>query len=393
MKRIIFVSFLIFKLIHSSFSIDLLPFSYGEKWGYFSIKSKKIIVNPIYGYAFPFEGNFALVKIDGLFNIQDTLGNLLLNNNAKTIYTEDNKKFTIILNEQYMLFDAENRKVLIDFNKYEKLGHYNEGLISFSKNGKWGYLSVNKDIKEVVPAIYKNAYRFKYGKACVSLNSKYGLISTNGNVLLDFKYKGLIFFDAYNLVKYEAKLIVDKKIGIFYDSKSGLIDTNLNLIVDTIYSHIAESNQNHIVAQVNHLGEEALCGLVEKKTGRVIIPFKYKTIFLLKNSSYVAVNLGEKWGLVNIKKTIKEKSDSLIYDYVSQFWDNGVGEVHINNKKYLVNTKGEKVVNIGFEDIKTLEYGNQIFFECLEQGNFDECIDKSIGSKVSYYTINGEKIW
>lgn len=78
--------------------------------------------------------------------------------------------------------------IVIDFEwenmSIEKLS---EGLLPVSKNGKWGFVNVNTG-KVQIELLYDEIGLFKDGFASVSIDSKWGIIDKDGNIVIPLKY-------------------------------------------------------------------------------------------------------------------------------------------------------------------------------------------------------------
>ena len=81
--------------------------------------------------------------------------------------------------KQYGVFDAHNRKFVVQC-EYEGLGYaYSEGYISAMKNEKLGYLDKYGNV--VIPFCYDSASDFSEGFAVVERYGKYGYVDRYGN--------------------------------------------------------------------------------------------------------------------------------------------------------------------------------------------------------------------
>lgn len=87
--------------------------------------------------------------------------------------------------------DSDARAEKIDRQLFvrfvDQIGTFSEeGLASFEKNGKWGYLNTDGEI--VINAKYDMAYEFSEGLAAVKLADKWGFINPEGKVVIDLQY-------------------------------------------------------------------------------------------------------------------------------------------------------------------------------------------------------------
>lgn len=89
------------------------------------------------------------------------------------------------MNEKWGAYDA-NGNLLIE-PKFDKLGHFNEGLASFRLNRKWGF--VNKKSEIVIEPKFDYASQFNNGFAYVEINGKSGFINKKGRVIIPIIYE------------------------------------------------------------------------------------------------------------------------------------------------------------------------------------------------------------
>ena len=66
-------------------------------------------------------------------------------------------------------------------------------MICVKSNDKWGYL--NSEGENVIPCIYEYVGPFNNGFAEVMQNQKLGVIDINGNLITEFKYDKVDYFE------------------------------------------------------------------------------------------------------------------------------------------------------------------------------------------------------
>lgn len=97
--------------------------------------------------------------------------------------------------------DNNNRKTALDLlmEKYEIIGEENENMISVKdkESGKYGF--INEDCNIVIECIYDTASDFVEGVCIASIDSKFGVINNDGEILIDFKYEDLEWCVEYNI--------------------------------------------------------------------------------------------------------------------------------------------------------------------------------------------------
>lgn len=96
-------------------------------------------------------------------------------------------------------------------------------LLQFTKNGKYGFMSDNGEMK--IPAVFEYAEQFKNGLALVSKDEKIGYINKDGELMIDYQYEEAYDFDQGRAVVVE-------------NDKYGLIDVSGNFILLPNYEDI-----------------------------------------------------------------------------------------------------------------------------------------------------------
>ena len=248
-----------------------------SKWGFFSFSTGKIIIPPIFEYAYPFYGDRAQVKKGGKFGLIDLYGDLVLkiewdninelchSNDPMYIVQKDNKlglsdKFgCLVLKPEWEdIVDAGNsgeETGLLIVKKNDKFGYADrngkiEGsAVTLKEELKWGYIKPKHKGQYISQLIFEEAgYFFKFFHtegtellidrrysfvAPVELEGMWGLIDHKGKMLFhpQFELVGELFSDC---------LIVKR------DGRWGYINNELNLILQ-------EPNCNYLI-----LGEKKL---------------------------------------------------------------------------------------------------------------------------------------
>jgi hypothetical protein len=81
---------------------------------------------------------------------------------------------------------------------------------------------------------------------------------------------------------------------IKYDELWGIMDTNGNVLLEPVYKEIRRFSDNFYPAKNN----DDKIGFLDKK-GKAVIPFEYKDVKFFKNSHCIVSNGKGKWGLIN----------------------------------------------------------------------------------------------
>jgi len=228
---------------------------------------------------------------------------------------------------------------------YENGSPFSEGLACVQKNGKCGF--IDKNGKEAIPFIYYDMSAesedvavstcFKNGMVVLRINEgedsaykmngedKFGAIDKTGKVVISFRYNDLKQTKNSNLFIYSI------------NEKYGIIDKNEKEIVPCIYDWITEyeSGGNGFRASLN--GKE---GILDNKTGKEIIPFKYDAVRY--TDGFYIVSKGDNYSR-NSKKGLFDQTGKeilpLIFDDISEFSD-GLAKAKWNGQDGFIDKDG-----------------------------------------------------
>jgi hypothetical protein len=224
-----------------------------------------------------------------------------------------------------------------DFNiivpaKYTQTSTYENGicLVGIEENGlyKWNFIDLNgkelfkKDLTSI-PLDFDNNYFIVGG------NGGDGMIDSNGNVLVPFKYCRINSFQ-------EGLSTVACSYW-----KWGAINLNGDNIIPCIYDDIG----CHFIQGINWVKEGGLCGLIDT-SGKLITPLIYDAI---GEESYADLPIYKnimpakktgKWGYINTDGQI---IIPFIYDFATQF-KNDYAVVEKDSLYGIINMKGNLIV-------------------------------------------------
>lgn len=227
------------------------------------------------------------------------------------------------------------------------------------ENNKYGY--VNSSGKWIINPQFDYASDFKFGLGKVTLNSKDGLISSNGSVISPCKWNSL---DLYRLEK-------TGLISVELNDKFGVIDKNGKEILPCIYDKSSNINQwGYIEVAIN--GKKGLCD----KTGKQIVQCKYDKVYSIpdKNGN-IDVELNNKKGICNSNGTelfpcIYDKTPSFYKEYYT---------VEKDGKRGLFDKFGKEIVPCRYDDLSS--YPNEFGF-----------IEVNANQKVGILNVKGQEV-
>lgn len=157
-----------------------------EKWALFSSEGENL-TGFIYEDAGEFENGLSSVSImvDGVKNygyVNDS-GDVVIPFSYSTAQKFKYGKAIVSIGSKYGIIDVEG-KVVIPFEYTGFNTSYEHNVIAAANDvSKWGLISFSN--KEITPFVYDYIFEFENGYAVVLENHKYGIIDTEGNIVVD----------------------------------------------------------------------------------------------------------------------------------------------------------------------------------------------------------------
>ena len=232
---------------------------------------------------------------------------------------------------------------------------YNDGSL-ICEGCRWGYIDTSGN--EIVLPQYDFARDFKSEIGIVRLADKWGVLGTDGKVLMPCASDNIDFLD--NTEDKILKISMNRQ-------RYGLIDTLGQVTVDLLYDELGEFVEDRLAVR-----KGSKWGFVDKY-GREVIPCRFTKVNNF-SKGYATVKLGTKWGLIDkIGDTqlpfeyshLGNHSDGLVwyrgvsgrgymdvegnviiepkFSVVDDF-ENGIASVKVGGQYGLINTKGDYVL-------------------------------------------------
>lgn len=333
-------------LFRSSDKIELIPFLQKDKYGYFDLEGK-IIINPQFENATAFREGLALVSIsaenntkwgfinkDGKFVInaiyksatvfQEGLAWVVTDNSAPSVIDKKGEiKFTLkdanevklysdglaaysvvdtINNSRWGFVDKSGNTTITP--QFEDVDYFSDDKCAVkNKEGKWGYIDDSGKI--IINYQFNKAFKFKNGKAIVSLDNKYGVIDTDGKYIINPQYTDAVDDGDMLLVSQENKV--------------GWCDNEGKFIINPQFDQASPFGDSDI-ASVESGGKY---GFIDK-TGKIMInpQFDFASAF---SGDIAIVRLGDKFGLIDEegKYKVNPQFDHIEEDLFSLLYDKG----------------------------------------------------------------------
>jgi hypothetical protein len=264
---------------------------------------------------------------------------------------------------------------------------FNEGLLAVEKNNTWGYITTSGKVE--IDFFYDAAGAFNDGIAVVVQNSRYFLINKNGERILDDTYDyleidtetGLVWFNvdgAQGLMNGKGAILSDPIYDLIYgassscyftdglavvavDDKYGFIDATGELTIPKNYDYASDFSQGLAVVKI---GDKY--GYIDKK-GNVAIDTIYYNAYSFNAFKQAIVSTYNETTSTETFKVIDKNGDEVFggYEDINESSFGYVGT--LNDLYYLIDTNGEKVDNIGYDDFMTFFDYAMVYIEATDQ--------------------------
>ncbi|UJF32753.1 WG repeat-containing protein [Paenibacillus hexagrammi] len=362
---------------------DLYPYysmAKGKKWGYLN-REGKTIIEPQFDSAESFqEQGVAVVGVedssDGYFESKygliDRSGSFVVP--AEYEYIQE-------FGSGFAAEDFEHHSLILDGhgNKVNEmagdLGSLSEGLATFYKDEKYGYVDGSGSI--IVSPQYESANDFKNGKAVVKTqDGQYSIINTKGETLRSYEaeYMGDSFSYGLSEVKKSD------------DSLWGYLGENGNMMIPETYEIAEPFQEGRAVVKLKSFGAET--GLINTK-GEYVLEPHYAIIQYVGESMWAVARKdryfpdGEskddlyKFALFN--KDGKQITDYL-YDDVASFKD-GYSVVSQGLTSFFIDKTGQKAQSLPIiQGTGTIQRDKGL-------------ISANVDNRLQYIDMDGNVIW
>lgn len=246
------------------------------------------------------------------------------------------------INRKFGYIDKEGN-VVIPFI-YDNAERFSEGLAAVKINNLWGF--IDKNGNEVVPCVYDSTGIFSEGLAAVKIwGEGWGYIDRYGHLTIQPKYSVVEkFHNGIAIVRIDTWCA-----GCFVDSKYGCIDKEGNIVVDFIYDNLSILDNGLIEAQA-----EDKWGCITNQ-GEVIIPFIYDFLSFGDDDTDIAVaEIEGKFGFID------KTGNTIIpctYDYADCEFSEGCVGVKKDGKGGFIDKAGNVVIPFIYDDVGYFSQG------------------------------------
>ncbi|MFN8577595.1 MAG: WG repeat-containing protein [Candidatus Sericytochromatia bacterium] len=217
-----------------NFSEGLAGIQINNEWGFID-KTGEIVIKPQFKSVQEFRSGRAIVELfsykdDSLpsYNFIYRTGKLISKNNFYSL-SDFNKDVSVArdYNNNLLIID-KNANIIKKFNYEETPNNswektFKEGLLGLRINSRYGFVDINGNL--VIPDMYEDVKDFSDGLAGVKTPNKWGFIDKNWNVIIKPQYDYVSNFkNGYSIFRLRGKY--------------GVIDTKGKIIIEPIYDNI-----------------------------------------------------------------------------------------------------------------------------------------------------------
>lgn len=330
---------------------------------------------------------FTMYTLDEKVGVIDKTGKEIISPEYTSIYIPNQSKDVFICftdDENYNVLNSKGKDL---FSNYESVYpivisdstlEMEKNVLSYEKNDKYGLIDYSG--KELSKAIYDSVSSLPNKPGCILVKKDglYGVLDSNGNVVIDVKYN-TIKGDEYSSETEgytKTGYIVSEKTntGIIY----GYINYEGKMIVEPKYELITrclEYEDDDIYLVFMNNGKK---GVIKNK--KVIIKPKYQSINYYNVSNIFVVNKFGKYGF--FKNNGDEILEAIYTDY-------SLAGNYISVKKddtmMLYDTHGNLINTNNYKSI--IETSNPSYFIATDDSNYYSIISKDVQIQDNYTNI------
>ena len=314
---------------------NVIKYMKDGKYGLLNLEGNQVLTNE-YDNIEALKGteNALLITKNGLVGIADATGTIIINPEHKQI-----RNLGIDNKDGYIVTNSEGK----------------EGIVDYSNN------MVLKTTYESVKSVYGN------DMYVVTNNGKEELINKEGNVILSQGYNTIV-----NVLNEKDKGVVVQKEG-----KYGILSLNGDMLIEAKYDQLVEANNNIFIATI-----DGKTGVIDSANNEKV-PFNYSNIkytklaniYITEDSNYLntilnkdfetklegmVLKIEDKSGYIQIK----QGGDIKYYDF--KFNEKSNKEIYIDNTIFLVRENGK----YGYIDAKDKKVVECIYDDATEQNEY-----------------------
>ena len=331
---------------------------------------------------------FVMHSLDDKYGVIDKKGNEIIENKYSNMYIPNPAEdvFFCFTNEQeYAILDSKGNDIFTDFSSVMPITisdatlEMEKKVLCYEENGKYGLVDYTG--KKLTDAIYDEVISLNNKPGCIRVKKDelYGVLDSEGNVIVDVKYNSVEGdeFSSQDEGYLKTGYIISEKTntGIIY----GYIDYNGKELISPKYESITralkyDTDDINIIYIEN--GKKDI-----KKNKKTIIKPRFQSINYYTNSNIFVVDRNGKYGFYDIdgKEILKPEYEtySVAGNYISvkKGDESRLYDLHGN----LVNTNIYKSI---------IETENPSYFIAQTEDGFYSIISKDVEIKDRYTFIS-----
>ncbi len=351
------------------FKMNLLPFKQDQLFGYMDYDGN-ILIPPSYEQLGFFHEGLAYASSDGKFGFINKKNERVIPFEFDAVGDFVNGRAIVEKNERIGMIDRSGNIVFpIEFLD---LDIANDDLIFARKDSLYGFYDWNFNLR--IPEKYNEVFPFENDLAKVKIGLKEAFIDQYGTTVVPSGYNNISFFsdtllvfeenEKYGLMTTNCQVVtaaaydqigklVDNRALVIKGNLMGYIDASGKLIIPTtfeIYPNCIERAQfNSSFAIVKQKGK---MGVIDV-SGKLVIPCNFLNIGDI--ASIMAFTKGNLWGFMDLKG--KEVMVP-VYDFATSFKQNRA-IVEKNGLQGIIDISGKELLPISFESVERFS-GNLI---------------------------------
>ena len=280
------------------------------------------------------KSGFIVKGESGKYGIIDYSNNKIIEANYDSVQKVFANDMYVVTNAgKQILVDKEGKQILSKgFDTIEQILSSQENAVIYTKNGKYGVMSI-ADNSIIVKPEYDSLKETKTGILIAKKGDKYGIINLQSEEKVPFNYTNISYnnkADIYVAEDSEFNSAIlnsnleTKLTGIFIDLNDTKGYIKMRISDDYKYYNFKFEEQKESDIYPNKTlfisKKDGKYGLVDK-TGKVIVDYTYDDEIDQNECGYVAVKKDGKWGCIDsngkvVQEPIYDLDDYLIIDFV-----------------------------------------------------------------------------
>lgn len=312
-------------------------------------------------------GNDCIVRIGNKQGVIDSTGRFIIPASYEAIRYISYGDCLYILSSNGRKGVADSTGRIICAPAYDEIDALNAAAVAVSNNNRWGWIS-RESGKEIIPPRFPRITKlYQHPDFIITeSNGKYGLLRSDGSVVLEDKYQDISSKECHTGVY----VIAYKENGLY-----GLLDNQGRMLASPAYSDISFAENNSLLP----VQQNGKTGFLNTKGQLVVKPIYTSAKAFIKQRSIV--QLGNRYGVIdttgklvlpieyNEIKLLNQQGQHFYSNHHVKNTDSIFIEVRSNNKVGVFTHAGKPLLPVSYDQIYFLgATGNRCYF-LLHSGN------------------------